>query len=217
MDGRGSTSNRRLQVRVLPGAPSTTSTLEAHCSRHLRLLSTTAAAAWVAGRWRQLPSARSTRSCAGRLTRRPAGAGFLPTRQLWPARPGSAQARSARPPEEVSGLLEAAYEADPDFAVLLWLAATTGARRGELCALRWGSVDLEAAELLILRNLFQAAGRLVEKDTKTHAARRLALSDDSVGLLEEHRRHCAERAEACSVRLSEDAYVFSFATTRQPN
>jgi integrase len=52
-------------------------------------------------------------------------------------------------------------------AVLLWLAATTGARRGELCALRWGSVDLEAAELLILRNLFQAAGRLVEKDTKT--------------------------------------------------
>jgi integrase len=82
--------------------------------------------------------------------------------------------RSARP-EEVSRLLEIAYQADPDFAVLLWLAATTGARRGELCALRWAHVDLEAAELLILRNLFQAAGRLVEKDTKTHAARRLTL------------------------------------------
>jgi integrase len=80
-----------------------------------------------------------------------------------------------------------------------------------------GSVDLEAAELLILRNLFQAAGRLVEKDTKTHAARRLALSDDSVGLLEEHRRRCAERAEACGVRLSKDAYVFSFDPAgRQP-
>jgi integrase len=77
--------------------------------------------------------------------------------------------------------------------VLLWLAATTGARRGELCALRWGSVDLEAGELVILRNLFQAAGRLVEKDTKTHAARRLALSDDSVTLLEEHRRRCPDR------------------------
>jgi integrase len=49
-----------------------------------------------------------------------------------------------------------------------------------VCALRWAHVDLEAAELLILRNLFQAAGRLVEKDTKTHAARRLALSADSV-------------------------------------
>jgi integrase len=85
--------------------------------------------------------------------------------------------------------------------VLLWLAATTGARRGK----RWAHVDLEAAELLILRNLFQAAGRLVEKDTKTHAARRPALSEDSVALLEEHRRRCAERAEACGVRLSDDA------------
>ena len=70
----------------------------------------------------------------------------------------------------------------------------------------------------ILRNLFQAAGRLVEKDTKTHAARRLALSAGSVAaLLEEHRRRCAERAEACGVRLSEDAYVFSFdPASRQP-
>jgi integrase len=110
-----------------------------------------------------------------------------------------------------------AYAADPDLAVLLWLAATMGARRGELCALRWGSVDLEAAELLILRNLFQAAGRLVEKDTKTHAARRLALSHDSVALLEEHRRRCVERAEACGVRLSDEAFVFSFDPAgRQP-
>ena len=70
-----------------------------------------------------------------------------------PPRLGSAE---IRPPtlEDVSRLLETAYEADPDFAVLLWLAATTGARRGELCALRWGHVDLEAAELLVPRNLF---------------------------------------------------------------
>jgi integrase len=63
-----------------------------------------------------------------------------------PPRLGSAEIRPPTP-EEVSRLLETAYEADPDFAVLLWLAATTGARRGELCALRWGSIDLEAAEL----------------------------------------------------------------------
>jgi integrase len=58
-----------------------------------------------------------------------------------PPRLGSAEIRPPTP-EEVSRLLETAYEADPDFAVLLWLAATTGARRGELCALRWGSIDL---------------------------------------------------------------------------
>jgi integrase len=133
-----------------------------------------------------------------------------------PPRLGSTEIRPPTP-EEVSRLLETAYEADPDFAVLLWLAATTAARRGELCALRWVHVDLEAAELLILRNLFQAAGRLVEKDTKTHAARRLALSVDSVALLDEHRRRCAGRVDACGVRLSEDAYVFSFDPAgRQP-
>jgi integrase len=101
--------------------------------------------------------------------------------------------------------------------VLLWLAATTGARRGELCALRWSSVDLDAAELVIVRNLIVRGGQLVEKDTKTHAARRIALSDDSIALLEEHRRRCAERAQACGVPLTADTYVFSFDPAgRQP-
>jgi integrase len=120
-------------------------------------------------------------------------------------------------PEEVSQIVGAAYEVDPDFAVLLWLAATTGARRGELCALRWSHVQLEAAELLILRNLIQRDGQLVEKDTKTHAARRIALYEDSVVLLVEHRTRCQQRAEACGAVLSHDAYLFSFDPAgRQP-
>jgi len=48
-------------------------------------------------------------------------------------------------------------------------------------------------------------------------ARRLALSNDRVQLLHEHRRRCVERAGACGVRLSDDAYVFSFDPAgRQP-
>jgi integrase len=126
-----------------------------------------------------------------------------------PPRPGPADLRPPTP-EEVSQLLAVAYQADPDFAVLLWLAATTGARRGELCALRWSSVDLDAAELVIVRNLIVRGGQLVEKDTKTHAARRIALHDDSIALLEEHRRRCMQRAQACGAQLATDAYVFSF-------
>ena len=34
----------------------------------------------------------------------------------------------------------------------LWLAVTTGARRGELVALRWSSCDLERGELLVDAN-----------------------------------------------------------------
>jgi integrase len=133
-----------------------------------------------------------------------------------PPRPGPAGLRPPTP-EEVSHLIEVAYAADPDFAVLLWLAATTGARRGELCALRWSNVDVAAGELLIVRNLIVRGGQLVEKDTKTHAARRIALSDDSIALLAEHRRRCTERARACGVPLVAQAYVFSYDPAgRQP-
>jgi integrase len=126
-----------------------------------------------------------------------------------PPRPGPADVRPPTP-EEVSRLLAVAYQADPDFAVLLWLAATTGARRGELCALRWSNVDVAVGELVIVRNLIVRAGQLVEKDTKTHAARRIALSDDSIALLAEHQQRCADRAQACGAQLADQAYVSSF-------
>jgi hypothetical protein len=100
---------------------------------------------------------------------------------------------------------------------LLWRAATTGARRGELCALRWSNVDLDAGELLIVRNLIVHGGQLLEKETKTHAARRIALFNDSIALLDEHWRRCVQRAQPCGVTLTPDAYVFSFDPAgRQP-
>jgi integrase len=145
--------------------------------------------------------------------------GWIPANPAALASPPRLSPADIRPPtpEEVSRLLATAYEADPDFAVLLWLAATTGARRGELCALRWSGVDLDAAELVIVRNLIVRGGQLVEKDTKTHAARRIALSDDSLALLDEHQRRCAQRAAACGAALAAKAYVFSFDPAgRQP-
>jgi integrase len=64
---------------------------------------------------------------------------------------------------------------DPDLASLIYVAATTGARRGERCGLRWSDVDLDLATLTIARSISDA-GRIVSvKDTKTHQARRLAL------------------------------------------
>ncbi len=43
-------------------------------------------------------------------------------------------------PREVERFLTAAWERDPDLGTLLWVAMVTGARRGELCALRWTHV-----------------------------------------------------------------------------
>lgn len=113
-------------------------------------------------------------------------------------------------PEAVARLLELAEAEDPDLAVLLRVAAATGARRGELCALRWSDVDLDAGSLLIARAMVLGTEGMVERGTKTHAARRIALDRDTTAALAEYRRRCAERALECGVGLPDDARVFSF-------
>jgi integrase len=90
------------------------------------------------------------------------------------------------------------------------MAATTGARRGELCALRWSDVDLKAQTLLISRALVEGRGsELLEKDTKSHASRRISLDGGTSAELERHQERCQERARACAVSLSDTAFVFS--------
>lgn len=113
-------------------------------------------------------------------------------------------------PTDVVKLIETAATDDPDFGCYLHLAATTGARRGELCGLRWRDVDLDGGTMTISRNVVEGAGSaIVEKDTKTHASRRIALDPDTVTALTAQRERLMERATGCGVELSEDAHVFS--------
>jgi integrase len=83
---------------------------------------------------------------------------------------------------------------------------TTGARRGELCALRWPHVDFQARELLIERNLVQRGRRRKEKATKTHQAWRIALDEATMAIMAEHREHCRARAAAARTSLRADGY-----------
>jgi integrase len=112
-------------------------------------------------------------------------------------------------PDDVARLLVAAQAEDPEFALYLRLAAVTGARRGELCALRWSDLDLEGGQVVVARSLAVGADGVVVKKTKTDRARRLALDDVTVGGLREHLRLVDERAQACDVDLSPKAYVFA--------
>ena len=114
-------------------------------------------------------------------------------------------------PADVVRLLEAAREHDADFGLLLLLAATTGARRGELCALRWRDLDLTVGACTIRRALTDVGGHVAEKGTKTHAARRLRLDAATLDELRAHRRAAEERAEQFAVPVAEDAFVCSHA------
>ena len=57
---------------------------------------------------------------------------------------------------------------------------TTGARRGELCALRWDRLDFGTGVLDIRTAMAQVGGRLWEKDTKTHQRRRIVLDPQTL-------------------------------------
>jgi integrase len=90
-----------------------------------------------------------------------------------------------RPPtaEEVRELIAAASSTYPALGVFFLLAATTGARRGELLALRWCDVDLAAGALCFQRSLVEGDHGPVLAPTKTRRTHRVALDEASKATL----------------------------------
>jgi integrase len=59
---------------------------------------------------------------------------------------------------------------DLAFGLFLRLAVVLGARRGELCALRWTHINFDSGEIQVAGSVIYVPGQpLIEKDTKTHA------------------------------------------------
>jgi integrase len=137
---------------------------------------------------------------------------WIATNPIAQAAPPPQPTPNPQPPtaDQAARILNEAWQ-DPDWAMLVWLTMVTGFRRGELCAIRWRHVDLEAGVLTVERSIGQRSGRTWEKDTKTHQHRRIALDPETVSLLSEHRDRCEERAAALGVALTDDAFVFSLA------
>lgn len=74
------------------------------------------------------------------------------------ARPPVAEREPFQAPtaQQVAALFVAAHDADPQFELYLRLAATTGARRSELIALRWRHLDFDAGEVTVRDSLVYA-------------------------------------------------------------
>ena len=120
------------------------------------------------------------------------------------------QARIVAPTAgEVQRLLQAAEDRDPVLSALVMLAALTGARRGELCALRWTDVDLATGTVTIARSIIDLPDRVEEKSTKTHAERTISLGAPGVEMLALHRAQIDARARAGEVDIPADAFIFS--------
>ena len=116
---------------------------------------------------------------------------------------------SAPSVDVVRQVIEEAERRDPRLAPLLMLAALTGMRRGELCALRWKDVDLEVGVLDVSRSVVVVPGGLAEKSTKTDRSRKVALDVVGVALLTQHRQNVDSWIAKAGRECASDAFVFS--------
>jgi integrase len=110
---------------------------------------------------------------------------------------------------EVRQLIVECERFNPDLAPLFTVAATTGCRRGEFCGLQWGDIDFEKATMVVARSISDTPGNVVVKDTKTHAARRMALDPMTVELLRRHKETVDRRAKAAGVTIKSTGFIWS--------
>ena len=89
------------------------------------------------------------------------------------------------------------------------LGVLCGLRRGEICALRWRSVDLDAGRLSVVASAARQGGGTREKETKTGRGRAVTLPPMLVTELRRHRLQQSEWLLRIGARLTDDHHVFT--------
>lgn len=90
--------------------------------------------------------------------------------------------------DDIAKLLAALTDAPPQSSVIVQLALLTGARRGEICGLRWSDINFEQGTIAINRTLQYIPGTgTVFNAPKTKRSRRcIKIGADCVALLKEY-------------------------------
>ena len=78
-------------------------------------------------------------------------------------------------PDQAARLLNLVWTEDEEFGLYLWTAITTGARRGEVSALRENRFDFPRQQVRLARNYLVKQGQRIEKAPKDGEGRVLSL------------------------------------------
>lgn len=113
--------------------------------------------------------------------------------------------------EEMSALIEVIRK--DRYGRMFAVQSATGARRGEMLALRWGSVDLDSGWIVFSTSLVRLkggplTGGLVEKSLKNDQSKSVKVDNATVALLREHRKKQAEDRLKAGTRWLDEDYVF---------
>jgi integrase len=131
-----------------------------------------------------------------------------PASNATPPRVAPAEIHSPTP-DQVTALLEWARREDPALFCFLRLAVSTGARRSQLLALRWGDVDAERSALAFSRALVEGPNGPELRPTKTHRTYRVELDPETRDVLVAHRSWAKARARRVGAELAANAFLFS--------
>jgi len=113
------------------------------------------------------------------------------------------------PPAAVARLL-AATQATPGLHTFFRVAVSTGARRGQVCALRWNDIDLDRNTISFARALAEGPkGGVQIVPTKNGNRNRVEVDDATMDEVRRHRDHVQAQAAAAGVELLPNAYVFA--------
>lgn len=116
------------------------------------------------------------------------------------------------PVDDLARLMAYAFEQWPAMGALIVVAGLLGARRGEVCGLRWTEVHLDEDPPYVVVAFSEAdlPGKgAVRKDTKTHQRRRIEIDPVVVGFLREWRRWCEREAAKSLQTIGDASYLFS--------
>lgn len=114
------------------------------------------------------------------------------------------------PPQRVAELIRLAERSRaPEMASIIFFAAITGMRRGEICALRWHRIEWERGEVQVGHAIWQVLKEIGEKDTKTHQVRSIGIGDVGVALLRARQARAIEAAAAAGVEVDTEGFVWS--------
>jgi integrase len=113
--------------------------------------------------------------------------------------------------DAMSPVLAALEGYDTMFRVLVLLARTSGARRGELIALEWRHLDLDAGVMMIAQAAIYepGVGQIIKLPKSRRSIRQLPLTPDMVTLLKTWRDEQAEKRVAKGDKWRGGDYVFT--------
>lgn len=121
--------------------------------------------------------------------------------------PRSVPAQTSAPAlDEVKTVIE---HADPAMAVIIRLAAITGARRGEILALQWRDFNLHDGAVVVSKSVTTTNGSVLVKETKTGRVKVLALDPETLASLRQWRVACVERSLQAGYQITDQSFLFA--------